>query len=88
MVEIDPLPTEAWIYIWLGSYYPDQSIPGTLYIFRTHSESVQAEPSQTPAFGSIWSNTVYLGDLLIEEYCRAVNPSYPDARPLRGEDLS
>jgi hypothetical protein len=88
MIETAPLPNKAWIYIWLGSYYPAQSIPGTFYIFQSSVADVLAAPSPTPEFGSIWSNTVELGGLLIEEYCRDVTPAYPDARPLHGEDLS
>jgi hypothetical protein len=88
MIETTPLPNEAWIYVWLGSYYPAQSISGTFYIFQSPNMAILAAPSPTPAFGSIWSSTVELGGLLIEEYCRDVIPAYPDSRPLRGEDLS
>lgn len=88
MVEIGPLPTQATITLWIGTYYPAVVIPGTLYIFQTSGEEVLVQPSPAPGFGDIWSETQLLGGLLIEEYCRAVTPAYPDARPLNGENLS
>lgn len=88
MVEISTLPINATITLWIGSYYPAEIISGTLYILQTVSVDLLAEPSPTPGFGSIWSETQVEGGLLIEEYCRAITPAYPDARPLHGEDLS
>ena len=88
MVAIGALPSQATITVWIGGYYPAEVIPGTLYIFQTSGTELLVEPSPTPEFGSIWSNAYLLGGLLIEEYCREITPTYPDARPLEGEDLS